>query len=156
MDFRAAQHVLAIRAPLNYFLISSLLTKPSQFNIKRKYFFLLMLKRSLMKKMMTKVWQSKPRNNEMRARTLCVCRAGDASGNLCLQYWYRFLAREQFFVGSWGREIQRTDWFIYRKLLEALPETSSEECWTKANFAYDIGNIDETIRLFAIALASRF
>jgi len=158
MDFRAAQYVLAIRAPLNHFLIWSLVTKSSQSNFKRKKYFLLVLKRSLMGKMMSKIWQSKPQNNEMRVRVLCICRAGVASGNLCLQYWYRFLHQEQFFVGSWGRQIQFQEPcnYIHRMLMEALPETSSEECWTKANYAYDIGNIGEAIRLFVIALASRF
>lgn len=156
MDHRAALLAVAIRVPLTNSLIWSLLNNSTQPNFKRKKYFLKVLRRSLMTNMMTKIWQSKTQNNEMRVRALCVCRDGAANGNPCLLYWYRFLHQEQFFVGSWGRQIQnsnRSD-YMHRMLMEALPETSSEGCLTKADYAYNTGNIDEAIRLFA--LASRF
>jgi hypothetical protein len=109
-----------------------------------------------MTKMMTKVWKSKLQDNEMRVRTLCICRNGAANGNPCLLYWYRFLHQEQFFVGFLGRQIQnlkRSD-YMHRMLMEALPETSKYECRHKADYAYNTGNIEEAIRLFT--RASRF
>ena len=153
MDYRAALLAAAIRAPLTNSLILRLVTKSTQPNFKGNKYFLKVLKRALMTKIMTKIWQSKPQNNEMRVRTLCVCRDGAANGNPCLLYWYRFLHQEQFFVGSWGRQIQnsnRSD-YMHRMLMEALPETSSEEYLTKADYAYNTGNIEEAIRLFALA-----
>ena len=148
--------VVAIRAPLTNSLIWSLLTNSTQPNFNGKKYFIKVLKRALMTKMMTKVWQSKPRNNEMRVRTLCVCRAGAANRNPCLLYWYKFLDQEQFFVGSWGRRNQNSNSSDYMRwmLMEAIPETSRHGCWTKADYAYNTGNIDEAIRLFA--LVSRF
>jgi hypothetical protein len=156
MVHRAALLAATIRVPLTNYLIWSLLIKPTQPNFKGKKYFNKVLRRSLMTKMMTKIWQSKSQNNEMRVRTLCICRDGAANGNPCLMYWYRFLDQQQFFVGSWGRQIQnsnRSD-YMHRMLMEALPETSAEGCRTKADYAYNTGNIDEAIRLFA--LASRF
>jgi hypothetical protein len=156
MDFRAALRLLVVPAPLLNNLIWRLLTNSTQLNFKRKKYFLKVLRRSLMTKMMTKVWQSKPQDNEMRVRTLCVCRDGASNGNPCLLYWYRFLHREQFFVGYLGRQIQnsnRSD-YMHRMLMEALPETSLNGCRTKADYAYNTGNIEEAIRLFA--RASRF
>jgi hypothetical protein len=156
MDHRAALLAVAIRVPLTNSLIWSLLTNSTQPNFKGKKYFLKVLRRSLMTKMMTKIWQLMPQTNEMRVRVLCVCRDGATNGNPCLLYWYRFLVHEQFFVGSWGGQIQNSNRYdyIHRMLMEALPETSSEVCLTKADYAYNTGNIDEAIRLFA--LASRF
>jgi hypothetical protein len=151
MDPRAALLVLAIRAPLTYFLIWRLLTKSNQHNSKGKKYFLKVLKRSLMGKMMEKVWQLSPQNNEMRVRVLCVCRDGATNRNPCLLYWYRFLHQEQFFVGSLGRQIQNMGSNFNRRLLEELPEGSAENCWKKADYAYNIGSIDYAIILFARA-----
>lgn len=153
MNHRAALLALDIRVPLTYPLIWSLLTDPQQPNFKGKKYFLNMLKRALMTKMMTKVCQSTFKNNEMRVRVLSVCRNGAANGNPCLLYWYKF------FVGSWGLLSPKEKYSLFdvykdRWLLKKYPETSRSECVRKANFAYNTCNIDEAIRLFA--LASRF
>jgi hypothetical protein len=152
MDHRATLFALDIRAPLTNSLIWSLLTNPQQPNFNGKKYFHKMLKRALMTKMMIKVCKSKPQNNEMRVRTLCVCRNGAANGNPCLLYWYRFLQQDHFFVGSAGSYIQNSNKndFISKMLMDSLPETNSEECWKKAEYAYNTGNIEEAIRLFAL------
>ena len=152
MVYRVALHALAIRAPLTYSLIWSLLINPRQPNFKGKKYFHKMLKRALMTKMMMKIWQSTPLPNEMRARTLCVCHAGVANENPCLLYWFRFLVQEQFFVGSWGRQIHNSisSDYMQRRLMEVLPEASSKERWAKADYALMIGDTDEAIRLFCI------
>jgi hypothetical protein len=153
MHHLSALHFLAVPAPLLCPLIQRLLTNKTQPYFNGKKYFLNLLRRALMTKMMTKIWQSKPQTNKMRVIALCICRDGVENGNPCLLNWYRFLQQKQFFVGSWGRQTNRNE-YMHRMLMEALPETSSERCWTKADYAYNVGDIDEAIRLYA--RASRF
>jgi hypothetical protein len=150
MHHLSALHFLAVPAPLLCPLIQRLLTNSTQPYFEVKKYLIKVLKRAIMNKMMTKIWQSKSQTNKMRISTLCICRDGVENGNPCLLNWYRFLQQKQFFVGSWVRQTNRNE-YMHRMLMAALPDTSSERCRTKADYAYDVGDIVEAIRLYAIA-----
>lgn len=91
MHHLSALHFLAVPAPFLCPLIQRLLTNSTQPNIEVKKYFIKVLRRALMTRMMKKIWQSKSQTNVMRVRAFCICRDGVENGNPCLLNWYRFL-----------------------------------------------------------------
>jgi hypothetical protein len=154
MDHRAAQHILAVPAPMLRSLIWGLLKKPSQSTLNSRRYFLVVLKRALMNKMMKKAWKTVPLTIEMRARALHICRTGARNGNQCLLNWYIFFEQEKFFVGSWGRATQNScNYRFFDELVKKskLTEESAEQYRVMADYAYNIGLIGEAFRLYALA-----